>query len=132
MDDIARLIAVIEPEAEALGFELVRVKLSGSGGQVRVHGVRGAIEADTRRTTLLLSPTTAVPITASTENDTIELTLPAGGITLEATAADGDIRLPEGMLEVERHDDAVSVRGAIRGGGPKVSLRTTRGDIVVR
>ena len=31
MDDIARLIAVIEPEAEALGFELVRVKLSGSG-----------------------------------------------------------------------------------------------------
>jgi len=29
--DIARLIAVIEPEAEALGFELVRVKLSGSG-----------------------------------------------------------------------------------------------------
>jgi ribosome maturation factor RimP len=29
--DIARLIAVIEPEAETLGFELVRVKLSGSG-----------------------------------------------------------------------------------------------------
>jgi ribosome maturation factor RimP len=29
--DIARLIAVIEPEAEALGFELVRVKLSGAG-----------------------------------------------------------------------------------------------------
>src|SRR5688572_21852882 len=28
--DIARLIAVIEPEAAALGFELVRVKLSGS------------------------------------------------------------------------------------------------------
>lgn len=31
MADIARLIAVIEPEAEALGFELVRVKLSGAG-----------------------------------------------------------------------------------------------------
>jgi len=29
--DIARLIEVIAPEAEALGFELVRVKLSGSG-----------------------------------------------------------------------------------------------------
>ena len=33
MADIARLIAVIEPEAEALGFELVRVKLSGSGDE---------------------------------------------------------------------------------------------------
>jgi ribosome maturation factor RimP len=31
--DIARLTAVIEPEAQALGFELVRVKLSGSGDE---------------------------------------------------------------------------------------------------
>ncbi|BBC74054.1 ribosome maturation protein RimP [Altererythrobacter sp. B11] len=31
MADIARLTQVIEPEAEALGFELVRVKLTGSG-----------------------------------------------------------------------------------------------------
>ena len=31
MADIARLIEVIEPEATALGFELVRVKLSGQG-----------------------------------------------------------------------------------------------------
>ncbi|MBT2135908.1 ribosome maturation protein RimP [Croceibacterium sp. LX-88] len=31
MADIARLTEVIEPEAKALGFDLVRVKLSGSG-----------------------------------------------------------------------------------------------------
>src|SRR6478609_11986006 len=31
MNDIARLTEVIEPEATALGFELVRVKLSGAG-----------------------------------------------------------------------------------------------------
>jgi ribosome maturation factor RimP len=31
MADIARLTEVIEPEAKALGFELVRVKLSGTG-----------------------------------------------------------------------------------------------------
>lgn len=31
MADIARLTEVIAPEAEALGFELVRVKLTGSG-----------------------------------------------------------------------------------------------------
>ena len=33
MADIARLIAVIEPEAAALGFDLVRVKLTGSGDE---------------------------------------------------------------------------------------------------
>ena len=31
MSDVARLTEVIEPEANALGFDLVRVKLSGSG-----------------------------------------------------------------------------------------------------
>ena len=33
MADIARLIEVIEPEARTLGFELVRVKLSGQGDE---------------------------------------------------------------------------------------------------
>ena len=33
MADIARLIDVIEPEARALGFELVRVKMTGSGDE---------------------------------------------------------------------------------------------------
>jgi ribosome maturation factor RimP len=33
MADIARLTQVIEPEATALGFELVRVKLTGSGDE---------------------------------------------------------------------------------------------------
>ena len=33
MADIARLTEVIEPEAKALGFELVRVKLSGHGDE---------------------------------------------------------------------------------------------------
>ena len=31
MADVTRLVEVIEPEAKALGFDLVRVKLSGSG-----------------------------------------------------------------------------------------------------
>ncbi len=33
MADIARLTEVIEPEAQALGFELVRVKMTGSGDE---------------------------------------------------------------------------------------------------
>jgi len=33
MSDVARLTQVIEPEAKALGFDLVRVKLSGQGDE---------------------------------------------------------------------------------------------------
>ena len=33
MADLARITQVIEPEAAALGFELVRVRLSGSGDE---------------------------------------------------------------------------------------------------
>jgi ribosome maturation factor RimP len=40
MADIARLIEVIEPEATALGFELVRVKLFGSGPEGDAEGER--------------------------------------------------------------------------------------------
>lgn len=38
MTDIARLSEVIEPEAQALGFELVRVKLFGSGPESGPEG----------------------------------------------------------------------------------------------
>ena len=37
MTDITRLTQVIEPEAVALGFELVRVKLSGAGEERRLQ-----------------------------------------------------------------------------------------------
>ena len=50
----------------------------------------------------------------------------------DQTTTDGDLRLPEGLLEVEHKDEGASVRGAIRGGGPLVTLRVTRGDIVIR
>ena len=119
----------IDAELEDIGGP---VKISGTGGQVRVRGARGPIEADTRRTELFLMPSLPVAITASTEADSIDLTLPPGGVNLDAAATSGDIRVPEGLLTVERNDDDAKASGAVRGGGPKVTLRTSRGDIVIR
>ena len=120
----------IDCELEDIGGP---VKITGTGGQVRVRGSRGAIDADTRRTELFLMPSVAAPITASTEADSIDLTLPVGGVFLDAMASNGgEIRLPEGLLTVERHDEDAKAVGAVRGGGPKITLRTSRGDIVIR
>lgn len=119
----------IEGELEDLAGPL---RLTGSGGEVRVRDARHSITADTERTTLKFTPGTAIPITATTENDAIELTLPPDGMDLDAMASDGDIRTPEGLVPLQRTGDDVKAVGPVRGGGPRVVLRTSRGDITVR
>ena len=94
--------------------------------------MRGAITAETERTTLKLTPGAAVAITATTEHDAIELTLPPGGILLDAQATNGDIRTPDGLIAVQRTGEDARASGPLRGGGPRVMLRTSRGDITVR
>ena len=119
----------VEAELEDLAGPL---RLTGSGGEVRVRDVRGPITAETERTTLKLTPGTAVAISATTEHDAIELTLPAAGILLDAQATGGDIRTPEGLIAIQRTGDDATASGPLRGGGPRVMLRTSRGDITVR
>jgi len=119
----------VEAELENIGGPL---KLTGSGGEVRVRDVRGPITAETERTTLKLTPGTAVAISATTEHDAIELTLPAAGILLDAQATGGDIRTPDGLIAIQRNGEDAKASGPLRGGGPKVILRTSRGDITVR
>jgi len=119
----------VEAELEDLAGPL---RLTGSGGEVRVRDVRGAITAETERTTLKLTPGAAVAITATTEHDAIELTLPSGGILLDAQATNGDIRTPDGLIVVQRTGEDARASGPLRGGGLRVMLRTSRGDITVR
>jgi hypothetical protein len=108
------------------------VKITGKGGAFHVRGAKGAIDATTDRTTLYLLPAAPVAITASVERDTLEITLPRGGVVVDAAATQGDIRSPEGLLTVTRGEEIVKATGAVGGGGPRIELRTTRGDIVIR
>ena len=119
----------VEAELEDLAGPL---RLTGSGGEVRVRGAKGPITAETERTTLKFTPGTAIAISATTEHDSIELTLPPGGVTLDAATTDGDIRTPEGLFTVQRDGDNAKASGPVRGGGPRIVLRASRGDITVR
>jgi hypothetical protein len=108
------------------------LKITGRGGEVRVRGQHGPIEAKSDRTTLNFVPRDAVPISATVERDDIDLTLPSGGVYLDATVTDGDVRVPEGLVAVKRTEEQVTANGPVRGGGPRVVLRVTRGNITVR
>jgi hypothetical protein len=108
------------------------LSITGRGGEVRVRGKHGPIEAKTDRTTLNFVPREAVPITATVERDDIDLTLPPGGVFLDATVTDGDVRVPEGLITVTRTGEQVSANGPVRGGGPRVVLKVTRGNVTIR
>jgi hypothetical protein len=108
------------------------VKLKGRGGAYHVRAGRGPIDAESERTTLYLVPAVPVAITATVEHDDLEVTLPRGGVVVDAMATHGDIRFPDGLLTLERGTDVVKATATVLGGGPRVQLRTTRGDIVVR
>jgi hypothetical protein len=80
----------------------------------------------------------AAPISVYSEGDEpIELTPPPGGFTLDARASHGRISLPEGFdsrVTVTSGESETEQRanGAVRGGGPTITLRANRGDIRIR
>jgi hypothetical protein len=123
----------------------VEVEIDEVGGEVRVNAAEGSLELggvkretriDGRGTEISIELAAAVPLTAITNEEPLAVRLPENsGVTIDATASSGEIRLPATLtdaLRVEKKDDEQRVRGAVRGGGPQLSLRVTRGDIIIR
>ena len=62
----------------------------------------------------------------------MDVTLPAAGFQVDALATDGRLTVPEGMLEVKTTDNEQRASGAIGGGGPTITLRSSRGNITIK
>jgi hypothetical protein len=73
-----------------------------------------------------------VSVDAATENDKIEIVLPAGGVTLQATARDGQIRASDSAIAVQTVEGEQRAAATLRGGGPLIKLETNRGEILIR
>lgn len=102
-------------------------------GRLEITGLSQEARVDARGTELRLELAKAVAVTAITSDESITLQVPGdAGFTLDATVDDGEIRLPDSQPAVNATDRTRQARGALRGGGPTLALRTTRGDIVVR
>jgi hypothetical protein len=124
-----------------LDLNRVDVEIDDVGGETRANAAEGTLNLsglkrdarlDGRGTEMALELAKPAPVTAFTSDETLTLKLPPGGVTLDATVTAGDIRLPDASLPVQEQENERRARGAIRGGGPLVSLRVTRGDIVIR
>lgn len=123
------------------------VRVNANMGEVVFTGLRADTRIDGRRTEIRVDHAGGAPVAIYNEGETIELTVPAAGFTLDARAVGGEISIDETLtgagLVIEGAggetppgaDPAARetrVAGAVRGGGPPITLRATRGNIVLR
>jgi hypothetical protein len=108
------------------------LRVDATSGSVKIAGLRTEARIDGRDTDMSVEFDAAAPVTIYNTSEDITITPPPGGYTLDAVATDGHITLNDGALKPDGNDTEQRVSGAVRGGGPALTLRATRGDITVR
>jgi hypothetical protein len=109
------------------------VRVNAVGGSVSLSGVVTDLRVDARDTRVEVGIDKPAPIAIYTEGDEpTTVTLPPGGFTLDALAMSSKLFLPEGLLEIKSTSEEQRASGAIGGGGPTITLRSSRGDITIK
>jgi hypothetical protein len=120
-----------ELEVDAAKIAKPPFRFNGNGGQIRISSLRTEARIDGRNTDIDVKMAAAAPLTIYNTGENIDVTAPSSGYTLDAVATEGRLDIGDGTLKPQEDGDA-RVSGAVRGGGPTISLRATRGDITVR
>ena len=140
------ITGVIEIESTQSDLTLERlegtsspVRVNANGGTVTIRGLSTEARVDGRNTGIDIVMDRAAPVAIYNEGDQdIEFTPPPGGYKLDALVRDGRLTPPEALttlgLTPTATDDTKEIRaaGSIAGGGPTITLRASRGDIVLR
>ncbi|MEX1127463.1 MAG: hypothetical protein WEB50_02735 [Vicinamibacterales bacterium] len=142
-------------EVEARAAEMHFEKLDGLTGPVRVNanlgevvivGLRTDTRIDGRQTEIRVDQAAPAPLAIYNDGtEPLEVTVPTGGFKLDALAVNGRITLDAALekegLRVEAPDEGTvpppprreaRVLGVVAGGGPTITLRATRGEIVLK
>ena len=109
------------------------MRINAIGGSVTVMGLRSETRIDGRDTRIDVTIDEPAQVAIYNEQEeAMVVTLPAGGVQLDALAIDGSLSVPPGLPEVKTTDNEQRAAGPIGGGGPTVTLRSKRGDINVK
>ena len=109
------------------------VHINAVGESLRVSGLRTEGRFDLRSVDVEVAFDRAAALSIDSQGgESIEVTAPPGGYQLDALTKNGEITVPEGTVEVTTSGDEHRAAGAIRGGGPTITLRSDHGDITVR
>jgi hypothetical protein len=109
------------------------VRLNTVGGSVSLAGVKSDLRLDARDTDVAVAIAQPASIAIYTEGEeTTSVILPPGGFTLDALAVQSQLTLPAGLPEVQTTANEQRATGPVGGGGPTITLRSSRGPIVVK
>jgi hypothetical protein len=106
------------------------LRYNGVGGSLRIEGLRTEARIDGRNTDLDVRLAAPAPVTIYNLG-AIVVTAPPGGYTLDATTSEGRISIDESGITPSEGPEARAA-GKVRGGGPVLTLRATRGRIEIR
>lgn len=107
----------------------VPLRINSNGGELRIVGLRSEARIDGRNATIEVVMAAPAPVTIYNVG-ALRVTPPPGGYTLDASASEARITIEDGDIKPSEGPDARAA-GAVRGGGPTITLRSTRGIITI-
>jgi len=108
-------------------------RVNGSNGRVTLDDPHEEARVDVTRAEVEVQLARSVPLTLLTTDDTLRLLLdPAVKATIDAVAEIGQIQAQDFSWQSETVDHDSHLSHAVGAGGPRVSLRNLRGEIVIR
>lgn len=105
------------------------LRINSTGGELRVQGLQTEARIDGRNTDIEAALAAPAPVTIYNVG-AIRVAAPPGGYTLDAAATEGRITTEDGAIKASDGNDQRAA-GPVRGGGPTLTLRTTRGSITI-
>ena len=109
------------------------VRVNASGGSVSVKGLRTEGRIDARNADVDVIVDRAAPLAIYSEGgNEVDLTPPAGGYQLDAVATNASVSIADGSVPVVTDGQQQRATGAVKGGGPTITIRSGRGSITVR
>ncbi len=127
----------VQVDARSADVELDRlagpVDATVVGGRFALARVAGAVRCDAEGVDVRLGLARAVEVTAYATRGALDVTLaPSGNVVVDAAATEGSVRLEGLDLPVTVEGRSSRAAGPVGRGGPRVSLRATRGGITIR
>ena len=114
------------------------IRVNANGGEISMKGLRSEARIDVRNAELTVVMAAAAPVEIYNEGERVVLTPPPAGFTLDALVMDGrvtpDDLVEELGLKINRagENNETRVSGPVKGGGPTITVRSTRADLVLR
>jgi len=120
-------------EIEKLEKTVGVVRVNASGGSVSVKGLRTEARIDVRGAEVDVIVDRAAPVAIYSEGgESVDFTPPPEGYQLDAVASHARVTVADDVVPVVTDGEEQRATGAVKGGGPTITIRTGRGSINVR